>query len=107
MTNFKMIKPTGAIMRKLGAKNLIKKLDKIDLEAEDAKENFGKELFEILADNLEEIADDITDLCAAYKGVPREEMEMRSPLVELKELFADDEFAGFFKSALARAAKQS
>lgn len=107
MTNFKMLAPAGAIIRKLGIKSLIAKLEKIDLESKDAQETFGKELFGIIAENLEETADDIVDLCAAYKGVTREEMEMRSPIDELKQLFADEEFAGFFKRVLAQKAKQS
>lgn len=105
MTNFKMLAPTGAIIRKLGVKQLIEKMGNIDVEQKDAQEQFGKEMFGVIAENLEEISGDIIDLCAAYKKVPREEMENRSPFVEIKELFADEDFGGFFKSVLALAQK--
>lgn len=105
MTNFKMLAPTGAIIRKLGVKKIIEKMGNIDVEQKDAQEQFGKEMFGVLAENLEVISDDVINLCAAYKKVPREEMENRSPFTELKDLFADEDFGGFFKSVLALAQK--
>lgn len=102
MTNFKMVAPAGRIIKKLGVKELALHLKDVDLESKEAQETLGKELFCIIGDHLDEIADDMIELCAAYKNVSIDEMKCASPFKELKDLFADEEFAGFFKSVLAR-----
>ena len=107
MLNFKMLKPTGAIIRKIGISNVINEFEGIDLEQKDAQTAFGMKAFALVCENLERCADDIVDLCAAYKGVPAEEMVEQDPIEVLTELFSEESFGNFIKPLLARAASRN
>ncbi len=103
---FKMIKPVGALIKKLGVDTLMENLATVDLEQKGAAEQLGREVIRLVCEKLEDCSDDIVVLCAAYKGVAVDEMTLRNPLTELSDLFKDAELMGFFKSALARAAQK-
>lgn len=106
MLNFKMLKPLGAILRKLGVVDVMEEFAQIDLEQEDAQTALGMKAFALVCENLERCADDIISLCAAYKGVTAEEMAEQDPLVVLTELFKEESFGDFIKPLLARAASK-
>lgn len=106
MLNFKMLKPCGAIIRKLGAKEFLEEYRSIDLEQEDAQEQLGFKTIELLCENLERCADDILELCAAYKNVTVEEMATQDPLAVISELLQEDGLGNFIKPLLARAASK-
>lgn len=105
MTNFAMLKPCGAIIKKLNIPELTERFKGFDAEklaSHDENEvgRLGEMIISLFCENLENVADDIVDLCAAYKCVSREEMLKESPIQVLPAIFKEPELADFFGRAL-------
>ena len=104
MLNFNMLKPCGAIIRKLGVKEFLEEYKNIDMEQQDAQEQLGYKTVELLCENLESCADDILKLCAAYKSVTVEEMAMQDPIAVISELLQEEGLRNFIKPLIEREA---
>ncbi len=99
MISLGMVKPLGAILKKLNAKELMEKLGKIDFRNPQGQEELGKMLIGEIIEHLEDVADDLVRLCAAYKGITVAEAEKQDALKILKDLFSEDGIGDFFKRA--------
>ena len=106
MITFEMIKPIGAIAKKINFKALIPEIRAIDVEKDNANEELGILIISTIIEHLEEIADPIIELCAKFKNVTIEEMQKMNPIEILKELFSAAGFLDFFSHALAMGAKK-
>ena len=119
MITFAMVKPLGGILKRLDVKALAEKIKEVDAgiaftipddKDDTAKERRAEEISKLgeiiimeLASRLEDIADDLVKLCAAYKDCTPDEMMRQNPLTVIKELFSEDGFGDFFKSAVQSA----
>lgn len=122
MVTFAMVKPLGGILKRLDVKALAEKIKAVDAEMvfnipdeadEEAKARraaeiglLGEIIIVELSLRLEDVADDLVKLCAAYKECTPEEMMRQNPLDVLKELFSEDGFGDFFKSAVQSATQK-
>lgn len=122
MITFAMVKPLGGILKRLDVKALTEKIKEVDAgiaftipddKDDTAKERRAEEISKLgeiiimeLASRLEDIADDLVKLCAAYKDCTPDEMMRQNPLTVLKELFSEDGFGDFFKSAVQSATQK-
>ena len=122
MITFAMVKPLGGILKRMDVKALAEKLKDVDAgvafndpdeKDEKAKERRAEEIGKLgeiiiveLSLRLEDVADDLVKLCAAYKECTPEEMMRQNPLAVLKELFSEDGFGDFFKSAVQSATQK-
>ncbi len=122
MITFAMVKPLGGILKRLDVKALTEKIKEVDAgiaftipddKDDTAKERRAEEISKLgeiiimeLASRLEDIADDLVKLCAAYKDCTPDEMMRQNPLTVLKELFSEDGFGDFFKSAVQSAIRK-
>ncbi|GHV27600.1 hypothetical protein FACS18948_5250 [Clostridia bacterium] len=125
MITLNMVKPIGGLLKRLDIKTIVERLKVLDAsklsgDLPDADTDAGKSareeresetarLGEILlvgiAERLEDAADDLIKLCAAYKGVTFEEAAKLDALATLSEIVRESGFIPFFKSAVSSVLK--
>jgi hypothetical protein len=124
MITLAMMKPIGGLLKRLDVKTLAGKVGGIDasnltlpaadsegyaaaLEARDAEvARLGEILIVEIAMKLEDAADDLTRLCAAYKESSFEEAQKLDAFATLKELFGESGVVDFFKFAVSTAMRK-
>lgn len=103
MLTFSMLKPLGGILKRLDSAALVDKLKDVDMGADGAAEKFGVVVAAAILPKIEDVADDVVRLAAAYKGVSFEDAQQLDPIATLKDLFKEPGLIDFFSSAARRA----
>ena len=106
MITFAMVKPLGGLLHRLDIKELMDDIGSVDMSEEGATEKLGKMIIYKIIDNLEVCSDDLVKLVAAYKGVTFEEALKLDMIETVRELFSEEGFTDFFKSAVRRASRE-
>ncbi len=106
MLTFKMVKPLGGVLKRLDTQAMVEQLKGIDIHDENAAEQVGITIVGMILPKVEDVADDLVKLVAAYKGVSFEEALEMDPLSTLKELFSEPGFSDFFRSAAGLAGRK-
>ena len=99
MLPLSMIKPLGAVIKRLELEPVFEEIREIDTEQEGAAEKLGMVIISSVLPHIGDAADDIVRLIAAYKGISAEEAERLDAIEAFKELFAEPGIADFFRSA--------
>lgn len=100
MLKLVLIKPLGKILKQIDADKLLKELGGINnADSLEGKGEIGEVIITAIVNNLAEIADNLIELCAAYKGVTVEEAGQLDAIVTIKELIGEVGFSDFLASA--------
>ena len=102
MLKLTMIKPLGKILKQLDAEKLFAEIRTIqNADTADGKGKLGEVLIGACVNNLADIADNLIELCAAYKNLSFEEAGQQDAIAIIKELIGEVGFSDFLASASA------
>ncbi len=99
MLTFAMIKPLGGILKRIDVASVMEAIQEVDLQQPTAAEQAGRIILTLVLPKVEDVADDLTRLCATYKGVTYDEALKLNAIGTIKELFSEAGFVDFFKRA--------
>ena len=102
MLKLVLIKPLGKILKQLDAEKLFADIRAIqDADTADGKGKVGEVIITAIVDNLADTADNLIELCAAYKNVTVEDAGQLDAIKTIMELIGEVGFSDFLASASA------
>lgn len=103
MLTLKMLKPLGALVKKIDLPALFADIEKIDVkklrEDKAEQERLGMTIVGAILPKIEDAADSVVSLVAAYENITEAEALELDLIAELKKLFSEQGLLDFFKSA--------